>query len=223
MHCTTESSVPVRDFVEPLDHPVEGLSNEELQAAFQAKRACMFCMCYRPMRSKHCHDCHRCVAKFDHHCFWIGGCVGELNHCLFYWFLVSACIMLALGAAVTHSSLDFTVAHPGASLARNVLASPCCVGCVLLLVFVVALLVSHTWLALTNQTTWEFSRRRTIPYLRGLPREALPFDEGPDRNLRYFCCEATRLFPRRWSLTDPTGDRSRHGFNWLDNQYYSCC
>jgi hypothetical protein len=27
------------------------------------------------------------VRKYDHHCFWVGGCVGELNHRKFWLFL----------------------------------------------------------------------------------------------------------------------------------------
>ena len=42
-----------------------------------------------PYRAKHCDLCRRCVRKYDHHCFWVGGCVGELNHGKFLVFVTT--------------------------------------------------------------------------------------------------------------------------------------
>lgn len=32
--------------------------------------------------------CDRCVRRYDHHCIWLGSCVGERNHGLFWWYLL---------------------------------------------------------------------------------------------------------------------------------------
>ena len=59
----------------------------ELLETFEANSLCPFCEIIRIPKSRHCNICNKCVLRFDHHCPWIGKCVGKNNLCAFYTFL----------------------------------------------------------------------------------------------------------------------------------------
>lgn len=40
---------------------------------------CHRCRCTREMRSRHCNTCKRCIREFDHHCIYLGCCIGKKN------------------------------------------------------------------------------------------------------------------------------------------------
>ena len=50
----------------------------------------------------HCHDCDVCIIDLDHHCPWIGKCVGKKNLCAFYYFLFSLFVFI-IGASIMSS------------------------------------------------------------------------------------------------------------------------
>ncbi|XP_052077278.1 uncharacterized protein LOC127715279 [Mytilus californianus] len=57
---------------------------------------CHTCRLVKPLRSKHCRVCNRCVKVFDHHCPYIYNCVGYKNRGSFALFTTSVSIVLAI-------------------------------------------------------------------------------------------------------------------------------
>uniref|UniRef100_H3GES7 Palmitoyltransferase n=1 Tax=Phytophthora ramorum TaxID=164328 RepID=H3GES7_PHYRM len=54
-------------------------------------------------RSKHCRMCNQCVGRFDHHCIWFNGCVGEKNYKYFLAYLLVQLAVCLEGFYVTSS------------------------------------------------------------------------------------------------------------------------
>eukprot|EP00741_Cyanophora_paradoxa_P006301 tig00000989_g6108.t1 len=186
-------------------------------------RFCTPCGIVQPLRSKHCKECNRCVRRFDHHCFWIGTCVGEKNHCRFLWYLITETLVCGWGLLLAGSGLED---RPGFKqwLDDNGFLLICIILILMFGMLPFSLAVYHGFLACSNQTTWEMLKRAKIDYLKAVPENVYPFSRGCWPNLRYFCFSLGRGPPVEWQMPSPEAlEAKSKEWNWFSNEYYDCC
>lgn len=65
---------------------------------------CDVCDVYKQLGSRHCRDCNHCVEGADHHCMWVGNCIGRKNlwHFNTLQGAVSAAALWLAGWSVAH-------------------------------------------------------------------------------------------------------------------------
>ena len=71
-------------------------SRQSMHQASSLLKRCYTCEVYRPPRTVHCNVCNNCVRGFDHHCIWLGTCVGYRNYTAFLRFICVVDIGLLL-------------------------------------------------------------------------------------------------------------------------------
>uniref|UniRef100_A0A7S4BMI2 Palmitoyltransferase n=1 Tax=Chrysotila carterae TaxID=13221 RepID=A0A7S4BMI2_CHRCT len=163
---------------------------------------CHTCRIWRPPRASHCSECNVCVERFDHHCPWMGQCIGRRNYRFFMGFVVCVSLLCLHTASCslfrflqvlqkyeTHIVMLETVVQ---GMRRSPVVAMMLVFPLLILVCVGPLACYHCGLVCDNRTTNEeikgtFAGRKN------------PFSRGWQSNCHEACCaprEASRIHPR---------------------------
>ncbi|KAJ8771032.1 hypothetical protein K2173_023357 [Erythroxylum novogranatense] len=181
---------------------------------------CSYCNTEQPPRTKHCHDCDKCVLQFDHHCVWLGTCVGLKNHCRFWWYILEE-TALCLWTGILY--IEYLKASITRVWWKGAIMILLLVTLSISLIFLLLLLLFHSYLILTNQTTYELVRRRRIPYLRGIPERVFPFSKGVCQNIYNFCCGQINLYNLERLPTALEIEEKSRPYTCLDFLTCRCC
>ena len=126
---------------------------------------CYSCSAYRPPRTSHCSLCDNCVERFDHHCLWLGTCIGRRNYRYFYF--LTLCINLSAIFQIGYS-LYYIVIHSKKFKNKENYNKFVLWGFIAItlydLLFVIfftgKLLLLHTWLVFHNLTFYENIKKK---------------------------------------------------------------
>jgi len=168
----------------PFRKKQSGHTDLTIKTHFQRVKYCKTCNVYRPPRTSHCGICDVCVENFDHHCPWLGQCVGKRNYKYFYIYtlLLTVYDIFAFVTSLLETlnranrlqgerGISYSAAYADA-LGQNPVSMIILVYSFLAAWFVLGLFIYHTYLIATNQTTHEqlkkaWSRTAGNPYERG--------------------------------------------------------
>ena len=126
---------------------------------------CYSCSLYRPPRTSHCSLCDNCVERFDHHCLWLGTCIGRRNYRYFYF--LTLCINLSALFQIGYS-LYYIVIHSKKFKNKEKYNKLILWGFITIslydLLFVIffmgKLFLLHTWLVFHNLTFYENIKKK---------------------------------------------------------------
>lgn len=140
--------------ISPLKVPIQGV--------LCRLKYCEVCRIYQPPRCVHCLVCDICIERFDHHCPWLGTCIGRKNYRVFLLFLLFLTIRSGFYVAI---SVNFIISagknRNWEEISGPLIAFLVSISLSLMVLFLFSI---HVYLCSVSQTTYEWIKRTWKEY-----------------------------------------------------------
>ena len=162
--CTDPGILPRQgqDFYYTTNRP---LNRKVINGHYMILTYCYSCSLFRPPRTSHCSVCDNCVERFDHHCIWLGTCIGKRNYRYFYFLIFSlffsGIFQIICGIYyVSIESIKFTKKEDSSLFIIIGFSSLSLYNILFLVFFLGKLFIVHTILVLKNITFYEQVKKK---------------------------------------------------------------
>ncbi|KAM3139846.1 hypothetical protein pb186bvf_008088 [Paramecium bursaria] len=158
----------VEQYLIPHSHKFEDQFVVQSQHKTFDLKYCETCSIFKPPQTAHCRRCDNCVQQFDHHCLWLGTCIGRRNYKKFYLFIWCISINLIL--------VDLQIIQNIVSKDKIIEMSFYLALDTGFLIFTSYLVTLHTYLICNNLTTYDYLT--TDYFVNQYYDEILHFEDG---------------------------------------------
>ncbi len=152
---------------------------------------CQTCDIFRPPRTSHCFQCDNCVERFDHHCDWLGTCVGKRNYKFFYLLVASLIIGNFYQIFFCLNILLYQIKKEKKNNIKllNIIFMSIIIlyDLLFIIIFLFKLFLFHTYFCCSNITFYENYKNKFKKFF-GLN----PFNKNFLNNFKYIFCKINR-------------------------------
>ena len=158
---------------------------------------CYSCSLFRPPRTSHCAICDNCVERFDHHCLWLGTCVGKRNYKYFYFLIgflnLSAIFQIGFCIYVLVFEIKRFKNKETGYILIIIISCIILYDLLFLTFFIGKLFFLHTYLIIKNLTFYEHAKNKMNIYPKGI-NPYKKYSLCNSKMILFICNSVSKLF-----------------------------